>query len=119
MQREDRAYATDIGAMDAIASATGGHVISTTNDLAGALQRAVVDGAHYYTLAYTPSNKTIDGRFRSIRVTIRRGAYQLTYRRGYYASDALLGTARSPPNAPADPLTPVMGHGRAPATQLL
>jgi VWFA-related protein len=119
MRREDGADAANTAAMDVVASASGGRVIGASNDLGGALQRAVVDGAQYYTLVYTPTNKAADGRFRAIRVTNASGSYQLAYRRGYYATDALAGPLRAAEKAAADPLTPLMGHGAAAATQLL
>ncbi len=40
--------------MTEIADETGGHAFVGTNDLAAAMKRAFVDGATFYTLAYTP-----------------------------------------------------------------
>ena len=47
--------------------------------------RAVRNGSHYYTLAYSPANNKNDGRFRRIQVSLVDNNYTLSYRRGYFA----------------------------------
>ena len=47
--------------------------------------RDIQNGAHYYTLSYTPSNEKMDGSFRRIEVKLPESKYKLAYRRGYYA----------------------------------
>lgn len=79
-------------AMDQMADATGGKAFYNTNGLADATAQAMQLGANYYTLAYSPSNRTWDGKFRSIKVSLSEAAkghgYKLTYRPGYFALDA-------------------------------
>lgn len=93
--------------MDELAKDTGGKAFYNTNGLNDALASAVRDGSHYYTLTYTPTNKTMDGRYRHIQVKLKQGKYKLAYRRGY--------NAESPETAKiveqklsADPLQPLM-----------
>ena len=75
-------------AMQTLAQETGGQVFSNTNGLGDAVNRSVDDGSHYYTLAYTPSDKQMDGKYRKIQVNTERKDYALAYRRGYYATDS-------------------------------
>ena len=72
-------------AMETLARETGGQAFFNTNGLEQEIERAVQDGDHYYTLAYTPSNTQTDGKFRAIQVKVKSGSYRLSYRRGYYA----------------------------------
>jgi VWFA-related protein len=51
MRQEDNAHAANFAAMNALASATGGVMMSTSNDLNGMLSRAISDGSQYYTLS--------------------------------------------------------------------
>jgi VWFA-related protein len=73
--------------MDAIASDTGGKAFYNTNGIEDAIQSAVDQGSHYYTISYTPANKRYDGKFRKIKVSLAAKGYHLSYRRGYYAID--------------------------------
>ncbi|HEX4581257.1 MAG TPA: hypothetical protein VH139_04310 [Acidobacteriaceae bacterium] len=64
-------------------------------------------------------------RAKRIEVNLRNRSYTLGYRRGYYATDTVLGTTRATMNTAAlataetgDPLTPLMRSGMASATQL-
>jgi len=125
-RHEDSAHAANFAAMNALASGTGGVMLPTSNDLSRMLARAVRDGSQYYTLSYTPTNTKTDGSFRRIEVKLRSGNYQLAYRRGYYATDAVLGTAASPAVNTAkaaaavsgDPLSPLMRSGMDAATEV-
>jgi len=102
-------------AMNELADDTGGKAFTNTNDLAGALTHAIDDGAHYYTLAYTPANKKMDGAFRRIQVRLTEGSYDLAYRRGYYADDH----AAPEPNPDSDPLHPLLVRGAPASTQIV
>jgi len=85
-EESERRAANQI-AVEELAKDTGGQAFHDTNGLATAMARIVNDGARYYTLTYTPSNKNMDSKYRSIHVNIRDGAYKLSYRPGYYAED--------------------------------
>ena len=72
-------------AMSDIARETGGRAFYGTNDLNDAMSRSVQQGSSYYTLAYTPTNREWNGKYRKIEVKAATPAAELTYRRGYYA----------------------------------
>ena len=55
-------------------------------DLAGAYERVVADLGTVYSLAYRPSDKTRDGKWRAIKVNIDRPAAVARGKRGYYAN---------------------------------
>ncbi len=125
LTKEDKAHAGNDAAMHALASNTGGQVLPASNDLSGVLARAIRNGSQYYTLSYTPANKKADGSFRRIDIKLRNGNYKLAYRRGYYATDAMLGptpgaaASVAQSAAPAgDPLTPLMRSGMTSLTQI-
>jgi hypothetical protein len=72
--------------MNNLAEATGGRAFTGTNDLSWAIDKSMEDGAHYYTLAYVPTNSKDDGLYRSIQVTTLESGVKLAYRRGYFAT---------------------------------
>ncbi|MGH9931042.1 MAG: VWA domain-containing protein [Pyrinomonadaceae bacterium] len=69
---------------------TGGGVfyeLERLEDLAGAYERVVADLGTVYSLAYRPSYKTRDGKWRAIRVNVvSRPAAIARGKRGYYAN---------------------------------
>jgi len=71
--------------MEAIAEQTGGKSFYTTNDLAGAARQAIELGSNFYTITYSPTNQSLDTRFRTIKVTVDQPNLHLDYRNGYYA----------------------------------
>ena len=73
--------------MEAMAEQTGGKATYASNDLSGAAEDAVDSGSNFYTLTYTPTNQTLDTRFRTISVKVAQPGLHLVYRPGYYAVD--------------------------------
>jgi VWFA-related protein len=73
--------------MTKLATQTGGQAFFNTNDLSGAIKAATEQGANYYALSYTPSNKNYNGAFRKLKVTLAGKKYHLAHRTGYYAID--------------------------------
>lgn len=73
--------------MDQIARDTGGEVFRNTNDLSGALHRALKDSESYYVLGYYPDRKKWDGKFHTIKVVPANKQLRARAREGYYASD--------------------------------
>lgn len=71
--------------MNQIADETGGEAFYGNNDVAGLLRRGFEDSENYYTLAYSPKDRNWDGKYRKLSVTVARGGYSLSYRKGYYA----------------------------------
>ncbi len=69
---------------------TGGGVfyeVERLEDLAGAYERVVADLGTVYSLAYRPSDKTRDGKWRAIRVNVvTRPSAIARGKRGYYAN---------------------------------
>jgi VWFA-related protein len=72
---------------DELAKTTGGHAFHSNNGLKDLLEQVVEEGANYYTLTYSPTNKNYNGTLRSIRVKLSNTHYQLAYRRSYYGTD--------------------------------
>ena len=68
-----------------VAEQTGGRAFINTNDFAGAIARAINDGASYYTLAYTPDTKDDKPSYHRIEVKLKNEDAKLSYRRGYYS----------------------------------
>jgi hypothetical protein len=79
--------AADHLSMEAVAEATGGGAFYNTNDMAGAVGKAVEGGANYYTLSYVPPGLQYDGKRHTIHVKVERPGVQLVYRDEYYAED--------------------------------
>jgi VWFA-related protein len=73
-----------------LAADTGGKALLDNNDLSMGLVEAQKDVSSYYILGYYTSNAKLDGRFRSVKITLKDPAMQsrlakFDYRRGYYA----------------------------------
>jgi VWFA-related protein len=105
-------------AMEELAKDTGGQAFYNTNGLNDALARVVNNGTRYYSLAYTPTNSTMDGKFRHIQLKLLKDKGTLAYRRGYYADDleTVLAAGQKPDT---DPLVTLMGRNLPDYTQIL
>ncbi len=111
---------------DEVAKTTGGHAFHGNNGLADLLTAVVEDGANYYTLSYSPTNRNYNGRMRSIKVELANKGYQLAYRRSYYgvdidavkAKEEHEGDAASAPRKLDDSLYANMRHGAPMAHQI-
>jgi VWFA-related protein len=112
---EAAARSDKIMAMEQLAADTGGKAFYNTNDLNGAMQRAIADGSHYYTIVYSPTNKKMDGSYRRIQIKLDEGRYKLAYRRGYNAEDV----TTLPTNPGTHPLQSLMTRGMPDSTQIL
>ena len=60
-------------------------VLNSTNDIAGAMKRIFADVGSYYLLSYYSSNTRLDGKFRRIRVEVKRPDVDVRARPGYLA----------------------------------
>lgn len=74
-------------AADHIAAVTGGKAYFNTNDFAGAMTDATINGSSYYEITYAPTNPQMDTKIRNIRVRLDHPGYHLAYRQYYYAED--------------------------------
>jgi len=68
-----------------MAEATGG-LVQTSANVAAAFQRATEASENYYLLYYSPQNKAADGRFRRIKVKVKRPGCRVMHRLGYFAN---------------------------------
>jgi len=71
-----------------LASATDGVPVMGSNDIEGGIRRIVDDLTSYYLMSYSSTNPKLDGRFRSIRVRVKRPGVEVRARRGYRAPTA-------------------------------
>lgn len=117
LQRGQIERARTFGNMDLLADQTGGQALYNLNGLDESITQVLRQGTHYYTLTYSPTNRNMNGALRKIEIKVS-GRHHLAYRRGYYATEAMLSPA---PEAPptADPLRPLMDHGAPDATEIL
>jgi VWFA-related protein len=117
--------AAEQSTMRQMAEATGGEAFVNTNGLKEATEKALELGAHYYTLAYAPTNAHWHGEFRHIKVALDRPGLTLAYRRGYYADDPAAEAGQhhsaAAKDAPAayDPVRTAMMHGAPNPTEIL
>lgn len=89
-----------------IAARTGGRAFHSTNDIGGAVRRALDDARSTYLLGYAPDHNDWNGRFRTVKVTTTRPGIEVRHREGYFASKlpekrprsgpALVAALRSP-----------------------
>ena len=49
--------------------------------------KAFADGREYYVLAYVPTNDTMDGKFRRIKVEVKGKKVVISAKAGYWATD--------------------------------
>ncbi len=68
-----------------LAADTGGKAFTDTNDFGPAFSKIKEDTAMYYVLSYVSTNTVKDGKFRQIRVTVKKQDYRVDARRGYNA----------------------------------
>jgi VWFA-related protein len=64
---------------------TDGEAILDVGDIGRAMQKVFADVGSYYLLSYYSTNQKLDGRFRRIRVDVRRDDVQVRARPGYLA----------------------------------
>ncbi len=68
-----------------MADQTDGHAVLDTGNVAGAMQKIFADVGSYYLLSYYSTNQKLDGRFRRIRVEVKREDVNVRARPGYLA----------------------------------
>ncbi len=68
-----------------MAAQTDGEAVLDTNDISGAMKKVFADVGSYYLLSYYSTNPKLDGRFRRIRVEVKRQDVQVRSRPGYLA----------------------------------
>src|SRR6185436_8373736 len=71
--------------LSTMAEDTGGRAFFDSNSFGAVFDRVINDTSAYYVLGYSSTNIARDGRFRRIRVRLKRADLKLEYRSGYYA----------------------------------
>jgi VWFA-related protein len=94
--------------MREMARETGGRAYVNQNEIKFGVQRAFLDESATYTLGYYPENKKWDGKYRNIKVKVKRDGVEVQNRRGYYASDPTQFKAYNPQQEVASALNDVV-----------
>src|SRR6266853_1190667 len=68
-----------------LSSDTGGKAFFDSNDFSGVFSQVQKDSSAYYVLGFTSNNPLKDGRFRRLKVQVKRTDLKLDFRAGYYA----------------------------------
>jgi len=72
--------------LSVLAYGTGGNFFRNNNDMNEGLRRMAESPEYYYILGFTPQNLKTDGKFHTLKVSLKgQGKYDLQARRGYYA----------------------------------
>jgi hypothetical protein len=87
LQRASANLSSSHDTMNELAGQTGGRAFYNRNDIDHAIALSVAEGSTYYTLAYYPEDKEMNGKFRKIEVAVDRKGVQTHYRKGYFASE--------------------------------
>lgn len=97
-QRETGAWTKDLERQEQILSSrasavlgrlakdTGGFLLDNTNNLGAGVARMQQERTTYYLLAYQPTNTAADGKFRQVRVKVKRPRVTVRARPGYVAA---------------------------------
>lgn len=73
--------------MNALAGDTGGEMFANTNDLNGALKKALDANSAYYTLAYYPASESVDKQFHKLVVRVRNHPeYTVRAQKGFFTA---------------------------------
>jgi VWFA-related protein len=68
-----------------VAADTGGLSFRNPNNLAGGMERIEREQRDYYLIGYSSTNTRRDGKFRRIRLEVKRPGLTVRARKGYYA----------------------------------
>lgn len=71
--------------MNYIAELTGGKAFYNSNDIDGAIRKAIDDSEVTYTLGYYVQEDNWDNKFHRIKVKVKRGGVSVRTKKGYYA----------------------------------
>jgi VWFA-related protein len=113
--RERVPYSTTLDSIRTLGESTNGMAIVDTNDVEGGMRRAAADFNSFYLLGYVSTNSKPDGKYRKIRVTVKRPGVQVRAREGYLARRI----DEPPTAAPTAAATPAPGSEAARLTAAL
>jgi len=74
-----------ITTMQKLADETGGQAFVNTNDITGAIRKAIEDSAVTYALGFYMGGESLDGKFHELKVEVQRKGLTLRYPKGYFA----------------------------------
>jgi VWFA-related protein len=74
-----------IGEMRELARQTGGQAFVNTNDITGAIRRAVENSEITYTLGFYVDAKAADDKFHELKVEVKEKGFAVFYPAGYFA----------------------------------
>jgi len=105
-----------ITTMQKLADETGGQAFVNTNDITGAIRKAVEDSAVTYSFGFYINRDALDGKFHEIKIEVRGKGLTVRYPKGYFAfpdTEAtknedqfrLVAAVRSPLESSSIPLT--------------
>lgn len=90
--RPDSPEPVGIDTMKTLADETGGEAFVNTNDLTGAIRKAVEDSEVTYTLGFYIDRASADGKFHELKVQVKRRGVMLRYPKGYFALEDTAAT---------------------------
>ncbi len=71
--------------MQYVADLTGGKAFYNSNDIKGAIRKAIDDSAVTYTLGFYTSEENWDDRYHKIKVKVKRSGAEVRAKKGYFA----------------------------------
>jgi VWFA-related protein len=119
-----------IATMQKVAEETGGEAFVNTNDITGAIRKAVEDSTVTYTLGFYLNADSLDGKFHEIKVQSTRKDVTLRYPKGYFAyrdtsatqdqdQKSLVTAVRSPIESSSIPLEATLARVNQPEANSL
>jgi VWFA-related protein len=72
--------------MELVADQTGGVAFHDTNDIHGAIAKALEDSEDSYTLGFYPDSGQVDSSFHTLKVEVNRPGVEVRARKGYIAT---------------------------------
>jgi hypothetical protein len=85
IQQDAKSLRDSLDSLHSIAANTDGRAIVNRNDLATGMKQIIRDSSGYYLLGYNSSQAPMDGKFHSIKVTVKRRGVDVRARKGYWA----------------------------------
>jgi len=115
-QLDKAALDAGLDSLRTLSDETDGRAIVNSNDLVKGLGQMVKDASSYYLLGYTASSPT-DGKFKQIRVRVKRPGLQVRARKGYWAlspDDVAAVNAAATRVGPAPEIADARGQNETP-----
>jgi VWFA-related protein len=86
--RERVPYSTRLDSIRTLGESTNGMAVVDSNNVEAGLRRAAADFNAFYLLGYVSTNSKPDGRYRKIKVAVKRPGVQVRAREGYLSRRA-------------------------------